>query len=601
MLKIVVIACALLGILTAVSIESWLRTHVGNRALASDVYNATLEKYSEFWFALLIPLLVMHGLIGALIGFGIGLIPVVAYVSGAITCFIAVFIGSRSYTSGTVAGSSLAADGDIKSAMKASYRSGAVMGLATTIISIAALSALTLLINTDQIPEAASGFALGATLSALGIRFTGTILTSAHKLSAADEHNVDYVGIFAAIGSDFTESLILSACSAALLAEVGVATAGVLATFSVSSLTRYPIVILSSGLAASVIGILVFRAFTGKYSHYGFTAGSLVAGIIVFAAALYFSEYSLDDRAYSYCIGFGILAQLLSGEFSKSFTMESPVFSRDLPKSKDETVDVPMLHGLSIGLTTVFVPGILTAVALLLSFNIARYYGVALAAVGASSITAVNLAVRTYAASLASSASYSEKADEKSEENSGYYHILRRNSAVAKSCGRSYSCISSALTLTSLLMAFTVKADKEIVDLTHPIVFGGMIIGTIIIIVFLGFWIRAILSSTNAMLDTASGDTEEYRTVASVHGVAMLIILTIASPALVGTILGVECTIGFIAAAIVTGMTLVFAFNNTGRYYDRIASDVLATVIKTMTVVAIICIPVFTAFGGFNL
>jgi tRNA A37 N6-isopentenylltransferase MiaA len=46
--KVVTLACILFGLLSAVSIESWLRRHHGNKQIASDVYLATLEKYSEF-------------------------------------------------------------------------------------------------------------------------------------------------------------------------------------------------------------------------------------------------------------------------------------------------------------------------------------------------------------------------------------------------------------------------------------------------------------------------------------------------------------------------------------------------------------------------
>ena len=600
MLKVVVIACALLGILTAVSVESWLRRHVGNKELASAVYSATLEKYSEFWFSLLIPIIVMVTIVGIILGFGIGRFSLIGYAAGAVTCLISLFAGSRSFVSGSVSASSIAIEGDIKRAMRSSYRAGTVMGLSVATVAIAALSIVAIFVNQEYLTSVASGFGLGASISCLGIRLSGAILTSAHKLATTDEHTIDYTGAFAANGADFAETLILSACASSLLAEVGVATAGVSATFSVENATKYPIVILAVGIAASVFGVFAYRASTSKYSHYGFTAGSFLAGILVFAAAVYFSDYSLNDRSYALCIGFGILAQLLSAEFCKAFSMEGRIFRRNLPRTKDEIVDIPMLNGLAVGLISSAVPGILTAAAIFLSFSVAQYYGVALAAIGASSITAVNLAVREYACTLSSTRSFTETADEKFEENAGYYNVFRRSSGWSKAAGRAYSSVSATLTLAALLMAMLIISERDNVNFSDPVVFGGMIFGTITALVLLGILIRAILDSTSLMTDAGTDDSSEYRNIYSVRGVFVLEVIAIAIPVILGLVIGIDCVIGYVGSAIITSVGLMFAFNNTGRYYDRIASDALSTLIKVIIAVSLVCIPAFIEFGGFN-
>lgn len=600
MLKIVVLACALLGILTAVSVESWLRRHTGNKELASAVYLATLEKYSEFWFTLLIPTAVILAIIGIFVGAGLGTMTLAGYAAGAITSLIGLFAGSRSHVSGTVSAASLAADGDLKSSMRSAYRSGSVMGLAVSAACLSTLSILFFFVSQEQINSVIGGFGFGFCLVTIGLRLSGSILTSAHKLSSLDEQAVDYMGAFTANGADYAESYILAVCSTTLLAGVGVATAGGGATFSVDSAAKFPIVILACGLACSVIGIMIYRAGTGKYAHFGFTAGNIVSGALLFAASVYFSDYSLKDRSYSFCIGFGILAQLISGEYSKAFSMDGSIFRRNLPNTKDEIVDVPMLHGLSVGLISAAVPALLTAIAVFLSFNVAQYYGVALCAVGAVSVTAVNLAVRDYASALASSCSFARAADESYEENEGYYRIFKHRASLSKAAGRGYSAVASALTFISLLIALTITSEKESVDLADPLVFGGMIVGTITVLLLLGLLIRSIITSTALMADSPVEDPDEYRNIASVRGVLMLEILAVGTPALVGLVMGSDCLIGFIGAAGIAGMTLVFAFNNTGRYYDRIASDALGTIIKTMAIVSIICIPAFSLFGGFS-
>ena len=598
--KVVTLACVLFGLLSAVSIESWLRRHHGNKQVASDVYTTTLEKYSEFWLAQIIPIPLTVLVVGLLYAFGIGatLASVISYFAGAVICFGSVFLGSRSFATATISASSIISDGDIKGGMRSAYRGGAVMGITAVTTSLAIMSALLFIFKQDLFNDVAQGFALGAALTGFGIRFSGAILTSAHKLSETSELNIDYTGAFAAVGSDYAVSFILAVCSAVLLAEIGVDSSGVSSTFTVSAAAKYPLIIAASGIVASIIGTFALRVSTGKHSDFGFTAGSFLAGILVFASSLYFSMEILGSRVYAYCIGLGILAQLLSGEFCKYFSMGADVFRRNLPKTKDEDVDIPMLHGLSVGLISSFVPGLFTTIAIVLSYNISRQYGVALAATGVGAISIVNTAVREYATTLSASCSFAEMHDDNSEDNQGYYGIIRRTSAKAKAAGRSYSSVSAALTLTALLMSITFMTGSESVDLVDPAVFGGMIFGTVLILVFMGLLIRAILLSTNSMLDSAGESAEEYRNIMSVRGLVIIETIAIASPVFVGLAMGPNCVIGFMSAIIISGMALIFAFNNTGRYYDRIATDALSSVIKMMTAVSIACTAAFIQFGG---
>ena len=598
--KVVTLACILFGLLCAVSIESWLRRHHRNKEIASDVYNATLEKYSEFWFAQIVPVPVTVVIVGLLYAFGIraDISSIASYFAGSVICFVSVLLGSRSFTSGTISASSIFSEGDMKGGLRSAYRGGAVMGLFIVTFGLAISSILLYLFRQEQLIGVAEGFILGAAVSGFGTALSGSILTSAHKLSETNELNIDYTGAFAAIGSDYAVSFLLAISSVVLLAEVGVDTSGVASTFTVGAAAKYPLIIAAVGIVASAIGIFSYRTGTGKYSDMSLTAGSFIAGVLVFAASVYFSNEIFGSRSYAYCIGFGILAQLLSAEFCKYFSMGAEVFRKNLPKTKDEDIDIPMLNSLSTGLVSAFVPGLFTGIAVILSYNVAMHYGVALAALGVNSIAAVNAAVREFAPTVSASCSFTESYDDNSEENSRFYSVLRRTSAKAKAAGRGYSSVSATLTLMALILAITFKSGKESVNIAHPLVFGGMIFGTLITLVFFGLLIRSILKSTSSMMDSAGESADEFRNISSVRGLVVLEVLAIASPVAVGFIMGIDCVIGFMGATITTGVCLIFAFNNTGRYYDRIASDSFASVIKLMIAVAIACTPAFVEFGG---
>ena len=598
MLKIVTLACAVFGILCAVSIESWLRRHTGNKLVASNVYTATIEKYSEFWIAQIVPILILLGIVGSFVGFGIGPYPAIAYAAGALTVFISVYIGSRSFTSSAVSSSSYLSDGEIKRGLKASFRGGAVIGLILSVLGLAALSVLFFMFKQKQIMSIAAAFALGASISGIAIRLSGSILTAAHKLSDRKEYNVDYLGAYASNGAEFILLLLISACSTALLAEIGVEASGLTSTFTVASATKFPIIVLACGVAVSALGVFIYRPYTGKNAHFGITAGSILSGIASFAASIYFSITILESPVYAFCVGLGILAQLLTAEFCKIYSMDSKVFNRNLPRTKDEDIDIPMINGLSLGLISSLIPGVLTMAALLLSYKFANYYGVALAAVGANSISGVNLAVRNFATSLSASTGFASYYDNAQEENAGYYNALYRISSKAKACGKAYSAISEALTLTALLTAFTYTAGNLDVVLSDPPVFGGMIFGTVFIMFIFGLLIRAILISTNVMIESGPEDSDEYRNINSVRGTALILLLAMSVPLIIGFVLGTYSLTGFFAGSIVTGAVLIVAFNNTGKYYDRVSTDTLGSILIIMTTIALAAVPAFAKFGA---
>ena len=56
--------------------------------------------------------------------------------------------------------------------------------------------------------------------------------------------------------------------------------------------------------------------------------------------------------------------------------------------------------------------------------------------------------------------------------------------------------------------------------------------------------------------------------------------------------------IAFTFSAAVMGMCLIFAFNNSGRFFDRVAAETLGTVIKLMVAVALVFAPAFMNFTG---
>ena len=597
MLKIIVIVCVLLGILAITALESWLRRHIGSKELASSVYTVTMEKYGEFWRAQLVPVAILVVIIGLLIGFTAGPIPGAVFALGAVFAFLYVFFGTRSFSSSVVSSSSLAMDGEIKPSLRSAYRGGAVMGLEIMTIVVVGLGILFFFFNRKNLIANIAYFGLGVSTASLCIRLSGSVMTSASKLAASKTRSVDYTGVFAATGCDFGETFVLSICSAILLAGVGVDASGPTSTFTATDTTRYPMLIAAIGLAACVFSVFTYRALTGKKSHYSVTAGVLVAGIIVYAASAYLSITMLESIAYSFCIGFGILAVIISAEFSKIFSDGSEIFKKNLPKTKDDDVDIPVLNGLAIGMISTVVPTVLVGITISLSFNIASYYGIALAAVGATCVTAASVAVREFASTSSSAAMFTEAADDNAEANVGYYNIFKNLSQKTKTAGKSYSIVSAIMTVAALLTALAYVSDHSSVDILSPLVFAGLIFGIVVTMIIIGLIIKSVLSTGRVMLDETAEDDDEYVSIYSVRGISLIIAIATLLPLVIGTLGGTDVLTGFMCGCNLSGAIFILALSNTGIHFDRTSADALGSVIKYMTIFAIAFIP---AFGFFN-
>ncbi|MBR5045641.1 MAG: sodium/proton-translocating pyrophosphatase, partial [Oscillospiraceae bacterium] len=350
MLKIITLVCALAGLLSAVSLESWLRSQIVRNDTSADTYAEVKSRYTEFWSIQYVPLAIMLALISAVLFFFVGHLNAAVFLGGAVLCFVSVLAGSVTAVTGSIAPSSIAVTGDIRNALRTSYRSAAIMGLFVTSIALVGLGVLFFLLDTEHLVSLVASFALGASVVSFCLGISGTAFSGAYSLTVKSDDFTDYSGMFIGSGADHVETYILSACSAALLAEVGVDTSGVMSTFTATSAARFPLIILAVGIVASILGIMTYRGHVVKNPAAGLTAGNYVAAVVIIAASVYFSNRILQSYIYAICIAVGIAAAIASAEAAKAYSADGIVFRRFLPDIKKTGVSQSMIYSLSIGM-----------------------------------------------------------------------------------------------------------------------------------------------------------------------------------------------------------------------------------------------------------
>ena len=590
--KFITLLCALVGLLVATTLESWIRSHTAKNESSSETQKTLKSRNREFWTIQLLPLAIIMIAVGALIWYGVGTKNVVVFAAGAFVSFISVFSASNVSVSGSLAASSHALNGNIRDALRSSYRSASVMSLASSSIALIGLGILFFFLNTNQLIMYISSFALGASIVSMCLGLSGSTFSGAYSLTVKSDDYTDYTGVFAGSAADFIETYILASSAAALLAGVGVDSSGLSATFTATSAARYPLIIYAAGIVASVIGILAYRGKIFKDPESGLTIGNIIAGIIIIAVAFYFSMNVLESYIYGICVGSGIISALLSGELSKPFSSYGIIFKKRVPDAKLVGASQSMIYSLSIGMISLFIPTALTVASLIVSYNYASYYGIALAACGICSMSAVDMAVRGFSINSASASEIASVLDPDAESPSSA-DVLLTASVRSEVVGKTYSAVSTGVTLVALFTAISVVTENHSPELLTTQVFAGITIAAVAVFVVAGLIIRSIRLTSIVLRERIDNPTDDDRTISNLRGVLIVYLLAVAVPILTGFAGSINGLIAFACSASITGMCVLFTFNNSGKYFDRMATETLGTIIKVMVVATLVSAPFF--------
>ena len=597
MLKILTLICALIGLLTAVSLEAWLRSKTVRNETSAERYAEVKSRNSEFWSIQYVSLLLILSLLAVVLFVFVGHLNAAVFLGGAALCFVSVVTGATTVVTGSISSSSTAVSGDIRRALKTAYRSAAVMGLSVSSIALIGLGVLFFFLKRGQLIDLVASFSLGASVVSLCIGLSGTAFSGAYALTVKGNDFTDYTGMFIGSGADYVETYILSACSAALLSGVAVDTSGIMSTFTATSAARYPLIIFAGGIIASVIGIMIYRGYVVKRPSSGLTIGNFVTAVLVAAVAVYFSNELLQSYVYGICVSLGIVAALISGEASKAYSADGVMFKRFLPDVKRTGVSQSMIYSLSIGMISVIIPAVLTTTAMILAYQYASYYGIALAAVGINSMAPINSAVRGFSINTASASEIASVSDPDAESPNPA-DVLLTASARSDSIGKTYSGVAAYVTLVAMYTALSVVANNPAINLLSTTVFTGNTIGAVSVFVCAGFIIRSIRLTSQVLRTRLSDSYDPEKRISALRGIAPLIIISFIVPLAAGALGGVNGFIAFAVSASVTGMCVIFAFNNAGKHFDRLATETLGTIIKMMVAVTLVCGPLFMEFGG---
>lgn len=586
--------------------------YLSAKVLAKDAGNATMQEISGYIYEGAMAFLSREyraiGIFAIAVAFllaaGIGWETAVAYLIGAICSLGAGLIGMHIATRANVRTAQAATRG-FNEAISVAFPGGAVMGMTVVSIGLFALSVLYWLFGASAVPGESllravnilAGFSMGASSVALFARVGGGIFTKAADVGADlvgkveagipedDPRNPaviadlvgDNVGDVAGMGADLFESyvgaiasgMIIAAATlppekqlqgvslALLLAAVGVI-ASILGTFFVRTAKGDPQTALRNGTVASAV-LSIVGAFLVTWRWYGdilpfwaFLSG-VIAGMVIGFVAEYYTS--------------GKRVQLLA-DFCRTGTATN------------------IIQGIGLSYRSTVLPLVLIALATILSFQSAGFFGIALSAIGMLSIAGITVAVDAYGPISDNAGGIAEMAHMGREVRQITDSLDAAGNTTA-AIAKGFAIGSAALTALALFASYIQVAGIEKIDIMNPNVVAGLFIGGVIPFLFAGDAMLAVGRAAFGVVEEVrrqfreiSGLMEgkaraEYArcvditTAGALREMVAPGVLAVTIPIVVGIVLGADTLGGMLAGALVSGVPLALHLANAGGAWDN--------------------------------
>jgi len=559
--------------------------------------------------------------------------PVIAlsFIIGAVFSALAGFIGMRIATKANVR-TAHAARTSLSKALAVSFTGGSVMGLGVAGLAVLGLGSLFIILKMIFAPESAvdsaemektieilTGFSLGAESIALFARVGGGIYTKAADVGADlvgkveagipedDPRNPatiadnvgDNVGDVAGMGADLFGSYVATVLATMVLGRETVAHGD---AFGGLSPILLPMLIAALGILFSIIGTFFVRISESAGNSTSAVQKALNMGnwgsIVLTAIGCYFLvNYLLPDtmtlRGKDFtkmgvygAIIVGLTVGTLMSMITEYYTAmgKRPVKSIIRQSSTGHATNI--IGGLAMGMESTFLPILVLASGIYLSFWCAGLYGVAIAAAGMMATTAMQLAIDAFGP-IADNAGGIAEMSELPKEVREKTDILDAVGNTTAATGKGFAIASAALTALALFAAFVGISGITGIDIYKAPVLAGLFVGGMIPFIFSSLAIRAVGEAAMSMVEevrrqfrTIPGIMEgtgkpEYdkcvaiSTDASIKKMMLPGAITILAPLIIGFAFGPEVLGGFLAGATVSGVLMGMFQNNAGGAWDN--------------------------------
>ncbi|MHA1377957.1 MAG: sodium-translocating pyrophosphatase [Candidatus Helarchaeota archaeon] len=456
------------------------------------------------------------------------------------------------------------------------------------------------------------GFGFGASIVCMFSRIGGGIYTKAADMGADlvgkveagipedDPRNPgviadnvgDIVGDCIGMGADLYESfaitLVVTITTASIVPEIG--EAGI----------YLALLIATSGIIASMVGILATRGKEGEDPLRILNKGIFATGIVLAILLFIFSWVMLNGiqgpsngtRGVPFWLGvtlsgfLGLGATILITVNTQLFTSADYSFTQHIAESAETGPATEIIKGYATGLKSIAIPIITVCVAIIISYALADIFGIAITSMALLSMVGTIQGIDTFGP-IADNAGGIVEMSELGEDIRARTDELDAVGNSTAAIAKGFAIVSSGLVVLATVKLFLKEAQISVINISNPLELSGLLLGVMLPFIISSFLLDSVGTTAFEMIKEIRRQFKEIpgimegtgkpdhakcvdiSTKGALKGMVVPVVLAVTSVVLIGFILRSEGLASFLIGNLAGGLTIAIFMSNAGGAWDN--------------------------------